>query len=64
MVECGLGISITHSLIAETERYNVVCKKFDKGQHRDIAIATAKNARITSATKLFIDHVCNNFRSK
>ena len=60
MVECGLGISITHSLIAETDRYNVVCKRFDKGQHRDIAIATAKNARITSATKLFIDHVCNN----
>ena len=60
MVECGLGISITHSLIAETDRYNVVCKQFDKGQHRDIAIATAKNARITSATQLFIDHVCSN----
>ena len=60
MVECGLGISITHSLIAETDRYKVVCKRFDKGQHRDIAIATAKNARITSATQLFIDHVCSN----
>lgn len=64
MVECGLGISITHSLIAETDRYNVVCKRFDKGQHRDIAIATAKNARITSATQLFIDHVCSNIRGE
>jgi len=59
MVESGLGISITHSLIANNPRYNVVSKRFDKGQHRDIAIATAKNARITSATKLFIDHVCS-----
>lgn len=62
MVECGLGISITHSLIAENPRYNVVCKRFDKGQHRDIAIATAKNVRITSATRLFIDHVCASIR--
>lgn len=61
MVECGLGISITHSLIANNPRYNVVWKRFDKGQHRDIGIATAKNARLTSATKLFVDHVCAQF---
>jgi len=60
MVECGLGISITHSLIAENPRYDVICKRFDKGQYREIAIATAKNTRITSATRLFIDHVCAN----
>lgn len=57
MVESGLGISITHSLIANNPRYHVVCKRFENGQHRDIAIATDKNARITSATRLFIDHV-------
>ncbi len=57
MVEQGLGISITHSLIAENQRYRVVCKRFDKGQYRDIAIAAAKNARLTSATRLFIEHV-------
>ncbi len=63
MVECGLGISITHSLIADNPRYNVVWKRFDKGQHRDIGIATAKNVRLTSATKLFIDHVCQSIRN-
>lgn len=57
MVENGLGITITHSLIASNPRYNVVCKCFDVGQYRDIAIATAKNVRIASTTKLFIDHV-------
>ena len=57
MVESGLGISITHSLIANNPRYNVVCKRFKNSQHRDIAIATDKNARITSATRLFIEHV-------
>lgn len=57
MVEDGLGIMITHSLIASNPRYRVVCKPFDIGQHRDIAIATAKNTRLSSAAKLFIDHV-------
>ena len=58
MVENGLGISISHSLIAENSRYHIVWKRFDKGQHRDIGIATAKNARLTSATRLFVEHVC------
>jgi len=57
MVESGLGIGISYSLIADTSRYNIVWKRFDHGQHRDIGIATAKNARLTSAAKLFIDHV-------
>lgn len=57
MVECGLGITITHSLIAGNPRYNVVCKPFDIGQHRDIAIATASNVRLAGTTKLFVDHV-------
>jgi DNA-binding transcriptional LysR family regulator len=57
MVEQGLGMTITHSLIANNPRYNVVCKRFDRGQHRDIAIATAKNARLAGTTKLFVEHV-------
>ena len=57
MVENGLGITITHSLIACNPRYKVVCKHFDTGQHRDIAIATAKNVRVSGTTKLFVDHV-------
>ena len=61
MIEQGLGIGITHSLIAKNPRYGVVCKSFDYPQYRDIGIATAKNTRITNATKLFVDHVCVNF---
>ena len=57
MVEQGLGMTITHSLIANNPRYQVVCKRFDRGQHRDIAIATAKNARLAGTTKLFVEHV-------
>ena len=57
MVENGIGISINHSLISNNSRYNVVCKRFDVEQHRDIAIATSKKRRISSTTKLFVDHV-------
>ena len=57
MVEQGLGITITHSLIARNPRYRVVCKRFDREQYRDIAIATAKNVRLAGSTKLFVDHV-------
>lgn len=64
MVECGLGISITHALIAGNPRYKVVHKRFDIGQHRDIAIATAKNARVSNATQLFVDHVRTQFAKK
>ena len=63
MVECGLGITITHSLIVNNPRYNVVCKRFDIGQHRDIAIATAKNVRLASTTKLFVDHVASHIEN-
>lgn len=57
MVESGLGISIMHSLIAETNRYRVVWRNFDQRQYRDIGIATAKNTRLSCAVKLFVDHV-------
>lgn len=64
MVECGLGISITHSLIADNPRYKVVHKRFDFGQHRDIAIAISKNARVSRAAQLFVDHVRTQFAKK
>jgi len=57
MVECGLGISIMHSLIADSQRFQVVWKSFDHNQYRDIGIATLKTARLSSVTKLFVDHV-------
>ena len=63
MVECGLGITIANSLIANNPRYNVACKRFDIEQYRDIAIATAKNVRVASSTKLFIDHVVSTIRT-
>ena len=52
-----MGITITDSLIAKNPRYRVVCKRFDREQCRDIAIATAKNVRLAGSTKLFVDHV-------
>ncbi|MCI6966296.1 LysR family transcriptional regulator [bacterium] len=57
MVESGLGISVMHSLLADMNRYNVVWKRFDLQQHRDIGIATAKHAKLSSAVKLFVAHV-------
>lgn len=63
LVEQGLGMTITHSLIANNPRYNVVCKRFDRGQYRDIAIATAKNARLAGTTKLFVEHVISQIGS-
>lgn len=57
MVESGLGISVMHSLLADMNRYRVVWKRFDLQQHRDIGIATARHARLSSAAKLFVAHV-------
>ena len=58
MVERGLGISVMHSLIADSDRYNVVWKPFEQAQYRDIGIASLKNARVSSIARLFIEHVC------
>jgi len=60
MVEQGLGITVMHSLIAKNPRYRVVCKPLSETHYRDIAIATAKNARLTGAAGLFIAHVCQS----
>ena len=57
MVESGLGISVMHSLLADMDRYNVVWKRFDLQQHRDIGIATVRSAKLSSAAKLFVAHV-------
>ena len=58
MVESGLGISVMHSLIAESNRHKVVWKPLDRTEKRDIAIATAKDIRPSAAAALFVDHVC------
>ena len=57
MVESGLGISVMHSLLAESRRYRVVWKPLDRPQYRDLGIAVAKNTRLSGAAKLFVDHV-------
>ena len=64
MVESGLGISISHSLYFDNDRYRVAWKHFDRRQYRDIGIATAKDVRVTRATQLFIDHVCSHIRGE
>ncbi len=56
MVEAGLGMSVMHSLLFDLGRYDVVWKDFDMQQPRSIGIATQKHGRITSATRLFIEH--------
>lgn len=55
MVEAGLGISVMHSMIMESNRYRVVWRPFDVHQYRNICLATQKNGKISSLTRLFID---------
>ena len=57
MVEVGLGISVMHGLMAENCRYNVVWKPLEPTEQRQIGIATAKNTRLPSAARLFVEHV-------
>ena len=57
MVEAGLGISVMHSLLAESHRYQVVWKPLDVLQYRDIGIAVPKGTRVSGVTQLFVDHV-------
>lgn len=64
MVECGLGISISHALLADNPRYNVVYKRFDVSQYRDIAIATAKHGQVAGTTRLFVDHVTSHIATQ
>ena len=61
MVEGGLGISIMHSLGANSNRYRVKWKPFDRQQHREIGIATEKGARLSGATRLFLEYVRKAF---
>ena len=58
MVESGLGVSIMHSLGSRAHRYRVSWKPFDRCQHRDIGIATARGARLSGAARLFVEYVC------
>lgn len=59
MVESGLGVSIMHSLMADSCRYQVIWKSLDRTESRDIGIATGKSSHLSGATKLFVEHVCN-----
>ncbi len=62
MVEMGLGVSVMHSLLAGCGRYNVVWKNLDVRQYRDIGLATAKNVRISSLVKLFVEQAAGRSR--
>ena len=57
MVECGLGVSVMHGLIAKNPRYRVVWKMLDQPQYRDIGIAMRKSAHSSGITDHFIAHV-------
>lgn len=57
MVEAGLGVSVMHGLMADNCRHHVVWKPLDRNEQRDIGIATAKNTRLSSAARLFVEHV-------
>ena len=57
MVENGLGISIMHSLIADTDRYRVVWKELDQPNFREIGVAVPRNARLTAPVKTFIEFI-------
>lgn len=54
MIEAGLGISVMHSMIMESDRYRVVWKPFDIHQYRSICIATQNSRRVPSLVRLFI----------
>ena len=64
MVESGIGISVMHGLMAETQRYQVVWKPLDRSEYRDIGIATSKTARPSTAATLFVEHVCRQLSSQ
>ena len=57
MVENGMGISIMHSLIADTDRYRVVWKVLERPSIREIGVAVPKNARLTTPVKTFVDFI-------
>lgn len=56
MIEAGLGMSVMHSMIMESNRYHVIWKPFDIHQYRNIYIATQNNERIPSLVRLFIQN--------
>jgi len=64
MVERGLGVSVLHSVMADSCRYRVVWKRLDVDQYRDIAIATARNSRLSGAAKRFVEFVCESLNPK
>jgi len=63
MVESGIGVSVMHGLMKTSDRYKVVWKPLDRTEKRNIAIATAKEIRLSSAAALLVDHVCNEIKT-
>ena len=59
MVENGLGISVMHSLIADTDRYGVVWKALDQPNFREIGVAVPRNGRLTTPVKTFVEFIAN-----
>ena len=62
MVESGIGISVMHGLMQESNRYKVLWKPLSHTEKRDIAIATAKDIRLSAAATLFVEHVCSEIQ--
>ena len=62
MVESGIGISVMHGLMQESNRYKVLWKPLSHTEKRNIAIATAKDTRLSAAAALFVEHVCDEIK--
>lgn len=62
MVESGVGVSVMHSLMKSHCRYKVVWKPLEKTEHRDVGLATAKDAKLSGAAALFVEHALFHFR--
>lgn len=58
MVESGIGVSVMHGLMMDSDRYKVVWKPLDHTAVREIGIATARDIHLSAAANLFVEHVC------
>ena len=63
MVESGIGISVMHGLMTDSDRYKVIWKPLDHTESRKIGIATAKGIHLSAAATLFVEHVCNELKT-
>ena len=63
MVESGIGISVMHGLMIDSDRYKVVWKPLDHTVVREIGIATARDIHLSAAANLFVEHVCKELKT-